>query len=151
MAFVVCNLKPNKYNMDLSKRIFKLIQSYTKEELAAFQKRVFESGASLKEELDDFEQGQSFTSEPKRERSEFRQDPPRPNPTTSREQELIDDLAVFGLKQPATMAEVKKARNKEIKSYHPDHFASDPAKEEAAKKILQLYNNAYDRLEKRLT
>jgi len=60
--------------------------------------------------------------------------------------QVSDDLAVFDLKPPSSLAEVKKARNREIRKYHSDHFVNDPAKYETSKKIMQIYNAAYDRL-----
>ncbi len=60
--------------------------------------------------------------------------------------QVIDDLAVFGLVPPSSMKEVKKARNREIKKFHPDHFLNNPEKLKTAKEILQIYNAAYDRL-----
>ncbi len=60
--------------------------------------------------------------------------------------QVADDLAVFDLKPPSSLAEVKKARNREIRKYHSDHFVNDPAKYETSKKIMQIYNAAYDRL-----
>lgn len=56
------------------------------------------------------------------------------------------DLAVFGLTPPSSLAEVKKARNREIKKYHPDRFQNDPERQRTAKEIMQTYNAAYDRL-----
>ncbi len=60
--------------------------------------------------------------------------------------QVIDDLALFGLAPPCSMKEVKKARNREIKKFHPDHYLNDPEKLKTAKEILQIYNAAYDRL-----
>jgi len=60
--------------------------------------------------------------------------------------QVTDDLAVFDLKPPSSLAEVKKARNREIRKYHSDHFVNEPAKYETSKKIMQIYNAAYDRL-----
>lgn len=60
--------------------------------------------------------------------------------------QVVDDLAVFDLKPPSSLSEVKKARNREIRKYHSDHFVNDPAKYETSKKIMQIYNAAYDRL-----
>ncbi len=60
--------------------------------------------------------------------------------------QVKEDLAVFDLKPPSSLAEVKRARNREIRKYHSDHFVNDPAKYETSKKIMQIYNAAYDRL-----
>ena len=61
--------------------------------------------------------------------------------------QTIDDLKLFDLRPPITLEEVKKARNREIKKFHPDKFLNQPDKLETAKRILQIYNAAYDRLE----
>ncbi len=61
-------------------------------------------------------------------------------------QEVVDDLQLFGLAPPSSLKEVKKVRNEEIKIYHPDRYHSDSAKRETAKRILQIYNSAYERL-----
>jgi len=60
--------------------------------------------------------------------------------------QIVEDLAVFNLVPPASMEAVKRARNQEIKKYHPDRFGGDPEKQVTAKEILQIYNAAYDRL-----
>ncbi len=63
-------------------------------------------------------------------------------------QEVVDDLNIFGLTPPSNLEEVKKARNREAKKYHTDRFTGDPEKEETTKRIMQIYNAAFDRLEK---
>ena len=59
---------------------------------------------------------------------------------------VVDDLAVFDLVPPATMDDVRRARNREIKKYHSDRFQNDPERLETSKQIMQIYNAAYDRL-----
>lgn len=61
-------------------------------------------------------------------------------------QQVIDDLAVFGLTPPASFDDVKKARNQEMRKYHPDKFNSEEDKGEAANEIAQIYNEAFSRL-----
>lgn len=61
-------------------------------------------------------------------------------------QQLIDDLAVFGLTPPSSFDEVKKARNKEMRQYHPDKFNNHEDKGSAANEIAQIYNEAFSRL-----
>jgi DnaJ-domain-containing protein 1 len=67
-------------------------------------------------------------------------------PNTGMPQQVIDDLAVFGLTPPASMAEVRQARNREMKKYHSDKFIHDNEKFETSKEIMQIYNAAYTRL-----
>ncbi len=62
--------------------------------------------------------------------------------------QVVDDLAVFGLTPPSSMEAVKRARNREIKKYHSDKFMQDQVKLETSKQIMQILNNAYDRLKK---
>ena len=59
----------------------------------------------------------------------------------------MDDLSIFGLKPPSSLEEVKKVRNREVMKYHSDKFSGDPEKEETSKRIMQIYNTAFDRLE----
>lgn len=61
-------------------------------------------------------------------------------------QQLIDDLAVFGLTPPSSFDEVKKARNREMRKYHPDKFSTQADKGETANEIAQIYNEAFGRL-----
>lgn len=63
-------------------------------------------------------------------------------------QQLINDLKLFDLSPPSCLEAVKKVRNKEIKKYHPDKFVRDTEKAENAKRILQIYNSAYERLKR---
>ena len=67
---------------------------------------------------------------------------------TSTEQQLVDDLALFDLRPPSTLKEVKAARNREMLKYHPDKFSSDSEKLKVANDIALIYNAAFDRLEK---
>ena len=61
--------------------------------------------------------------------------------------QVVDDLAVFDLMPPSSLDEVRKARNREVKKYHSDRFLNDPERFETSKRIMQIYNAAYDRLE----
>lgn len=59
---------------------------------------------------------------------------------------FIADLSLFGLRPPASLEAVRRARNREIKRCHCDRFVNDPQKYAAAKEVMQIYNAAYDRL-----
>ena len=61
--------------------------------------------------------------------------------------QVVDDLAVFDLVPPSSLEAVRKARNREVKKYHSDRFLNDPERFETSKRIMQIYNAAYDRLE----
>ncbi|GBC61300.1 hypothetical protein DENIS_2260 [Desulfonema ishimotonii] len=60
--------------------------------------------------------------------------------------QVAEDLGVFNLVPPSSLEQVRQARNREIKKYHPDRFLNHPEKLETAKEILQIYNAAYGRL-----
>jgi hypothetical protein len=62
--------------------------------------------------------------------------------------QILEDLAVFELTPPSSLEEVKKARNREIKKFHPDKYIDDPGKYKTSIEIMQIYNAAYERLEK---
>jgi hypothetical protein len=68
------------------------------------------------------------------------------NPYPGVPQQVIDDLAVFSLTPPSSLADVRAARNKEIKKYHSDKFVNEPDRFEKSKEIMQIYNAAFDRL-----
>jgi|GEM_PF-6787399 len=61
--------------------------------------------------------------------------------------EVVEDLALFDLGPPSSLDEIRKARNREMKKYHSDRFLNDPVRLETSKRIMQIYNAAYDRLE----
>ena len=63
-------------------------------------------------------------------------------------QQVVQDLAEFGLMPPSSLAEVKKRWKAEMKKYHSDKFIQDPEKLKISKEIMQIYNAAYDRLKK---
>jgi DnaJ-domain-containing protein 1 len=63
-------------------------------------------------------------------------------------QQVVDDLALFGIPLPGSWDEVIKARNREMKKYHPDKYMSKEEKVDAANEIAQIYNAAFERLEK---
>jgi hypothetical protein len=62
------------------------------------------------------------------------------------DQQVIDDLACFGLRPPSSLKEVTAARNREMLKYHPDKFASTPEKTQYANNIALIYNAAFERL-----
>ncbi len=60
--------------------------------------------------------------------------------------QVFEDLGIFNLKPPASLEEIKKARNREFRKYHSDRFINDPEKYQTSKEIMQIYNAAYERL-----
>ncbi len=93
------------------------------------------------------ESGSSRGEYRQQERRQARPEQPRPHPSGYPAQ-VVEDLATFGLKPPASLAEVKRARNREMKKFHSDRFVNDPDKFQTSKQIMQIYNAAYDRLRK---
>jgi len=61
-------------------------------------------------------------------------------------QQVVQDLAEFGLMPPSSLAEVKKKWKAEMKKYHSDKFIRDPEKLKVSKEIMQIYNASYERL-----
>ena len=118
---------------DLGTRIFRLVQAWGAEGMEAIEKQLKEGGP-VEEVLSDFEKTQGFNE-------------PQAKPTKTWPKDLTEDLAVFGLTPPATIEQVKGLRNKELKKYHPDRFNFEPEKLETAKQIVQILNQAYERLE----
>lgn len=134
--------------MAVADRIYRLLKSYGQGGLEALEAKLAQGKGTFNHKLDELEKE---WEDPQFRQQQSYQPPPRPSqPPSQWPQELVDDLAVFGLRPPATLAEVKKIRNQEIRKYHPDRFANDPEREMTAKEILQIYNGAYERLEKRL-
>ncbi|MDH5561063.1 MAG: J domain-containing protein [Deltaproteobacteria bacterium] len=151
--------------MDLSTRIFRLLRSLSEDQLKPFETLYDKGRDYLEEQLREWEDNFEFDREgnPKTKKkspdrnnsnnntqSDKRQTDRENHQTKNQtaDQQFIDDLKIFDLSPPATSAQLKKARNREIKKYHPDKFQDDPEKKETAKQILQIYNLAYERLKK---
>ena len=141
--------------MDLGQRIFNILKTLAQDQVDSFDKALREGRDRIFEEVEKWEKQHGINPgepyNPYQKKSAGRQQGPQAPPrqqSSSYPQDFIDDLAVFGLVPPSSMAEVKKKRNQEIKKYHPDRFNDQPEKIATAKEILQLINTAYGRLEK---
>ena len=151
--------------MDLGNRIFTLLKSISTDQMDQFDKMLRESKHHIYEELEKWEKRHGIDPEEPWKQSSTSstrtaggQSEKRSHASSQRShgqhqsshypEEFLKDLATFNLTPPTTMDAVKKARNKEIKKYHPDRFANEPAKQETAKEILQLINGAFARLQK---
>jgi DnaJ-domain-containing protein 1 len=68
----------------------------------------------------------------------------------SRKQEnkLDDAYKKLGVPKSATLKEIEKAYKKEIRKYHPDHFAQDPEKAKVATKVSQVLSEAFEIIKK---
>ncbi len=71
---------------------------------------------------------------------------PQNTDTSAFPQQVVQDLAEFGLLPPSSVDEVKKKWKTEVKKYHSDKFIQNPEKLKVSKEIMQIYNAAYDRL-----
>jgi hypothetical protein len=76
----------------------------------------------------------------------FSEPDPGPAEASPFPRQVIEDLAVFNLKPPSSLEEVKRMRNLEMKTYHADRFYNDPERFQTAQEIMQIYNAAYERL-----
>ena len=125
--------------MSVSTRFFRLLKTIATEQIDSLSDIFDQSKISIDEQIRSWESRHYSENETNRSEPETR--PPL------YPKELVDDLSVFGLKPPSKMEEVKKARNREIRKFHPDKFNNEPEKLETAKQIMQILNAAYDRLE----
>ncbi len=116
------------------KRLFNVLKSYSRSGLEQFHKE------------EDFKYTDFKFSEEHTRSTGFYTDEKKGQSYPGYSDQIIEDLANFKLKPPSSLAEVKKARNQEIKKYHPDRFLDDPARSKTAKEIMQIYNASYSRL-----
>ncbi len=151
--------------MDISSRILRLLQSVASDQVEQLSE-IFESGYSyLDETLKEWEKkhGIDYSTQKKADNTKRAKTGNRQQQNQNQQgysstdfkkpsapDQIKEDLNLFGLTPPSSLDEVKKARNREIKKFHPDKFLQEPEKMETAKRILQIYNAAYDRLEKKL-
>ncbi len=122
---------------ELFKRLFRIAQAYIPKTSQAFKNKPDnEFKTDPFEDMDsDEDTNNTFTSDTKTNTS-------YPDFPT----QIVEDLANFNLIPPSSLEEVRKARNREIKKYHPDRHMNDPQKRKTAKEILQIYNASYERL-----
>ena len=135
--------------MDVSKRLYRVLRSLTDDRIAAVGKFIEQGDAILDEKLKAWEEklglNEDENFEAPRNESHTGQST-RPDYSTPRSSQLIEDLKLFNLSPPSSMQEVKKARNREMKVFHPDKYLNDPEKMEIANQIVKIYNDAYERL-----
>lgn len=115
------------------KRLLHIAKSYGGSLKAPGTGRFKMSGETAGDGQEDFSRFEAFHSD-------------SPYPSAGYPEQVVQDLANFSLKPPSSLAEVKKARNREIKKYHPDRFMDHPERAATAKEILQIYNASYERL-----
>ncbi len=145
--------------MSVGKRLYQLFQSVASDQIDAFEDLLSRGSRTLDEKLTEWEReydsADSGNFHQKKAEGTYSRSSSKPKnqstktySTSPYPQQVVENLQSFGLTPPSSQEEVKKTRNNEIKKYHPDHFNADPGKKETAKKILQIYNLAYDRLRK---
>lgn len=152
--------------MDIGNRIFRLLKAATNDKLSAIDE-IIEQGSNLVDDfLSDWEKkhglyedsqktqnqqstssGRSTQGDSTRHHYQETKSQEYKSQSSPYPKQMVDDLQLFGLTPPVTLSELKKVRNQEIKKFHPDKFLNEPEKMETAKRILQIYNAAYERLE----
>jgi len=137
--------------MDVSQRVFRLIQTIAQDKLSAIDQILdYGNQFSFDEKLKEWEKKYGIHED------EFKEDHYNRSHSGNKENKFgdfpgysnqnIEDLKLFGLQPPSNFSELKKIRNQEMKKFHPDKYIQSPEKMDVAKQIVQLYNAAYERL-----
>jgi len=135
--------------MDISQRLFRLLQSVAEDKFETIARWIEDGNGKIEERLKGWEEkvesdrDRFFKSGDRRKRPSE-----EPYHQTDGDGQVRDDLQLFGLTPPSSLDEVRQIRNRELKKFHPDKYAGEPHKLETAKKIVQIYNAAYDRLKR---
>jgi len=136
------------FEMDINQRLFRLLKAIAEDKVATISRFIEQGDTFLDEKLDAWEKAYGLGNEP----------PPQNHTRTQADtgatshkasqytSQFVEDLKVFGLTPPSSFEAVKQARNQELKKFHPDKYQNDPQKMEIAKRIVQIYNSAYERL-----
>ncbi len=133
--------------MDASGRMFRLLRAIANDQVTTVEKFINQGNTFLDDRLNEWEkklgldEDEKDTHHKQNQRQESRSYRHSIYP-----QQLIEDLQLFNLKPPSNWEEVKNTRKREMKKFHPDKYMNDPDKMETAKKIVQIYNGAYERL-----
>jgi len=135
--------------MDISQRLFRLMRSITEDKFESIGRFIDDGTDFLDERLkaweSEYEVNREEPNTHHRQHEQQHQDRPEPTPFN---QQLREDLQLFGLTPPSSLAAVRQIRNSELKKFHPDKYLDQPDKLETAKQIVQIYNITYDRLKK---
>lgn len=137
--------------MDFSDRLLRLLKSNIGDTFDSLSRIIDEGSGFIDEKLSEWERSHGLNDD------EFESGARSDQSGTHREfktekvyvDQFTEDLGLFGLTPPSSLDEVRQARNREIKKFHPDKFVNEPEKQDVAKQIMQIYNSAYDRLKKR--
>jgi hypothetical protein len=138
--------------MSVSKRLYNVFKSLTEDQIDTFTEYFNQGNQYFEDLLSDWEKKHysdfKTSSKDNHQEQAHSKSYSKSESKSAYPKQVIDDLSLFELTPPASLQAVKKARNREIKKYHPDHFNNDKSKQETAKQIMQIYNNAFERLEK---
>lgn len=138
--------------MSLNKRVTRLFKSVVGEAIEDIEKLLHENTSLFDEKISKWEEKANHNyfqekADVQEEANQFNADELKSSDILYPKQ-LVDDLKIFDLSPPSSLSEVKKARNLGIKKFHPDKFVADDEKSETAKRILQIYNSAFERLKR---
>jgi DnaJ-domain-containing protein 1 len=135
--------------MDISQRLFRLMRTIAEDKFETIGRFIDEGSDFLDERLNAWESEFDFRDEETAANNrQQKQHTQSESVETKINHQLIEDLQLFGLNPPSSLEEVRQIRNQEMKKFHPDRYLNQPEKMETAKKIVQIYNAAYDRLKK---
>jgi len=135
--------------MDVSQRLFRLMRTIAEDKFETIGRFIEESNDFLDERLRTWETDYEFRDEEPDADTTQQKEHTESQPFESESsKQFIEDLQLFGLIPPSSLEEVRQVRNQEMKKFHPDRYLNQPEKMETAKKIVQIYNAAYDRLKK---
>ncbi len=135
--------------MDISQRLFRLMRIIAEDKFETIERFIDEGSGFFDERLKAWESEFDFSDEePKANSRHQKQHSQSDSHKTKYNHQLVEDLQLFGLKPPSSLEAVRQVRNQEMKKFHPDRYLNQPEKMETAKKIVQIYNAAYDRLKK---
>lgn len=135
--------------MDISQRLFRLMRTIAEDKFETIGRFIEEGNDFLDERLKTWESEFDFRDEePATDYWQQKQHTESESNESQYNHQLVEDLQLFGLNPPSSLEEVRQIRNQEMKKFHPDRYLNQPEKMETAKKIVQIYNAAYDRLKK---
>ncbi len=133
--------------MDISQRLFRLMRTIAEDKFETIGRFIEDGNDFLDERLKTWETEFNFrdgepAADTKQQKQQAHSDPRE----SKYSRQLVEDLQLFGLIPPSSLEDVRQVRNQEMKKFHPDRYLNQPEKMETAKKIVQIYNAAYDRL-----
>jgi len=135
--------------MDLSRRLYRVLRTLTEDRLSTLDRIIERGDAFLDERLREWEEKLGLNDQDEFSTSNGDTHYNEPNyarTDSAYSVQFVEDLRLFDLEPPSSLQEVKKARNREMKVFHPDKYLNDPDKLEIANQIVQIYNDAYERL-----